>query len=456
MAPRAERARPLDMTATIASQPFPPPFAEAGEAPPTLFTRARLIDPATEREELGGLLVEDGVIRDFGPSVTGAPEGATVIDCGGDVLAPGLVDMRVFVGEPGFEYRETIKSATRAAAAGGVTTIVASSATQPPVDDPSVVDFLLRRARGRGLVRVAPMAALTKGRDGREIAEFGLLKRAGAVAFGDSKRTVESALVMRRALTYARDFDALVIADLRDGTLGGGAMNEGEFASRLGLPGSPREAETIPLARDLALVRLTRGRYHAALVTCAMSLDLIRRAKADGLAVTAGTSINHLSLNEMDVGDYRTFLKLNPPLRAEEDRLAMVEALAQGLVDVVVSDHDPQDVETKRQPFGDCAPGAIGLETMLAAGLRLVQSGAIGLPRLLAAMSSKPAALLDLPQGRLAKGAPADLIRFDPEEPWVVDPALLASRCKNTPFDGARMQGRVKLTMVAGKTVFEA
>lgn len=440
----------------MSARSFPPPFADATLAPPVLLTRARLIDPAAERQEQGGVLIENGVIRDFGPGVTSAPEGARIVDCGGDVVAPGLVDMRAFVGEPGFEYRETIKTATRAAAAGGVTTLVASSATQPAVDDPSVVDFLLRRARDRGLVRVAPMAALTKGREGKEISEFGLLRRAGAVAFGDSTRTVESALVMRRALTYARDFDALVVAHLHDATLGGGAMNEGEFASRLGLPGAPREAESIPLARDLALVGLTRGRYHAGVVTCALSLDLVRRAKAQGLPVTAGASINHLSLNELDVGDYRTFLKLRPPLRAEADRLALVEALALGLIDVVVSDHDPQDVETKRLPFGDCAPGAIGLETMLSAGLRLVQSGAIGLPRLLAAMSSKPAALLGLPQGRLAKGAPADLIRFDPDEPWVVDPARLASRCKNTPFDGARMHGRVKLTMVAGKIVFEA
>jgi dihydroorotase len=433
---------------------FEPPFADPSNAPPVLFTRARLIDPATQREREGGLLVDGGIIRDVGPGVATAPEGATTIDCAGDVLAPGLVDMRVFVGEPGDEHRETIKTATRAAAAGGVTTIVSSSATHPAVDDPAIVDFLFRRARDRGLVRVAPMAALTKAREGREISEFGLLKRAGAVAFGDSTRTVVSALVMRRALTYARDFDALISAHLHDETLGSGAMNEGEFASRLGLPGIPREAESLPLARDLALVALTRGRYHAGVVTCRQSLDLLRRAKADGLPVTAGTSINHLSLNELDVGDYRTFLKLRPPLRAEEDRLALVAALAEGLIDVVVSDHDPQDVETKRLPFGDAAPGAIGLETMLAAGLRLVRDGALTLPALLAAMSSKPAAILGLPQGRLVKGAPADLIRFDPDEPWLVDPADLASRCKNTPFEAARMQGRVKLTMVAGKVVY--
>ena len=439
----------------MSARPFTPPFADPTPAAPVLFRNARLVDPATERETQGGLLVRDGVIADFGPTVADAPEGASIVECGGDVVAPGLVDMRVFVGEPGAEHRETIKTATRAAAAGGVTTIVASSATHPAVDDPSVVDFLLRRARDRGLVRVAPMATLTKAREGKEISEFGLLKRAGAVAFGDSTRSVESAQVMRRALTYARDFDALIVAHLHDATLGAGAMNEGEFASRLGLSGAPREAESIPLARDLALVALTRGRYHAGVVTNRLSLDLIARAKADGLPVTCGASVNNLVLNEGDIGHYRTFCRLSPPLRHETDRLALVAGLNDGVIDVVVSAHDPQDVETKRLPFGDAAPGAIGLETMLSAGLRLVQAGAVSLPRLLAAMSSKPAALLGLPQGRLAKGAPADLIRFDPDAPWVVDPAKLASRSKNTPFDGARMQGRVKLTLVAGRVVFE-
>jgi dihydroorotase len=434
---------------------FSPPFADARPAAPALFARARLIDPATGRDEIGGLLVVDGAIADLGPGVVDAPEGATRIDCGGDVVAPGLIDMRAFVGEPGAESRETIKTATAAAAAGGVTTILASAATTPAIDDPAVVDFVLRRARDRGLVRVAPSAALTKGREGAEISEFGLLARAGALAFGDATRTVANALVMRRALTYARDFGALVMAHLHDRDLAGsGVVNEGEFASRLGLPGVPREAETIPLQRDLALTALTGGRYHAAVVTCRGSLDLLRRAKEAGLPVSAGASINHLTLNEMDVGDYRTFLKLSPPLRAEEDRLALVEALADGLIDVVVSDHNPQDVEAKRQPFAECADGAIGLETMLAAGLRLVAAGQVPLPRLLAAMTSRPAELLGLPQGRLAKGAPADLVRFDPDEPWVVDPGKLRSRSKNTPFDAARLFGRVKLTMVAGKIVF--
>ncbi len=425
---------------------------------PLLFLNARLVDPAAGAEMRGGLLVRDGRIADLGPSVTreGAPAGARVIDCAGDVLAPGLVDMQAFVGEPGAEHRETIATATQAAAAGGVTTIVASPETSPAVDDPAVVDFVLRRARDTGRVRVLPMAALTKGREGREISEYGLLRQAGAVAFTDGAHAVRNALVMRRALTYARGFSALIVHFPQDPQLSGeGVMNEGELATRLGLPGVPAEAEAIMLDRDLRLVALTSARYHASIVASPLALEAIAAAKARGLPVTCGTSINHLTLNENDIGDYRTFLKLRPPLRGEDDRLALVAAVAAGVVDVIVSDHDPQDVETKRLPFAEAEYGAIGLETMLAAGLRLVHAGKLPLTRLLAAMSSRPAEILGLEQGRLQKGAPADLIRFDPDEPFVIDPARLHSRCRNTPFDGALLQGVVKQTFVDGVCVHE-
>jgi dihydroorotase len=337
-----------------------------------------------------------------------------------------------------------------------VTTLVSRPDTNPPVDDPAVVDFILRRARDAAKVRVLPSAALTKGLLGKEIAEIGLLAEAGAVAFGDGPRSVANAQTMRRALTYARDFDALILHDCADADLTGeGVMAEGERASRLGLAGVPREAETLVLDRDLRLVALTRGRYHAALVSNSLSLEALRRAKQAGLKVTAGVSINNLTLNEIDVGDYRTFLKLYPPLRSEEERLALVEALAEGLIDVVVSDHDPQDVETKRLPFAEAAAGAIGVETLLSAGLRLVVAGALSLPQLLRTMTLRPAEILGLPQGRLSLGAPADLIRFDPEAPYVLDPAKLHSRCRNTPFDGARLEGIVKLTVVAGNVAHE-
>jgi dihydroorotase len=426
---------------------------------PRALVNARLIDPAAQRELTGGVLVVDGLIREVGAAVVPAnlPAHAQIIDCGGDCVAPGLIDMRAFIGEPGAEHRETIATATLAAAAGGVTTILARPDTSPPVDEPAVVDFLLRRARDTGRVRVLPSAALTAGLKGAEIAEIGLLQQAGAVAFSDGARSICSARVFRRVMQYARDFDALVMHYAEDPDLAAeGVMNEGEFATRLGLAGIPREAEAIMLDRDIRLVNLTGARYHAALVTTALSLDIIAKAKADGLPVTCATSINHLTLNENDIGDYRTFLKLAPPLRGEDERRALVAGLASGIIDAIVSDHDPQDVETKRLPFAEAEVGAIGLETMLAAGLRLVHAGEIPLTRLIAAMTIRPAEILRLPQGRLTAGAPADLIRFDPEEPFVVDPAKLHSRCKNTPFDEARMEGKVKLTLVAGEVVYEA
>jgi dihydroorotase len=328
--------------------------------------------------------------------------------------------------------------------------------TNPPIDDPAVVDYLVRRARDTAIVRLIPAAALTKGLAGREMTELGLLREAGAAYFTDGAKSVTNAQVLRRAFTYARDVGALIVHHCEDPDLvGDGVMNEGELASRLGLHGIPREAETIMLERDLRLVRLTGGRYHAAMVSCADSIAVIARAKSEGLNVTCGVSINSLTLNENDIGPYRTFLKLSPPLRHEDDRVAMVEALAEGLIDVVVSDHNPQDVETKRVPFAECADGAIGLQTMLAAGLRLVHNGEIGLMTLLRALSTRPADILGLPQGRLATGAPADLILLDPDEPFVLDVADLHSKSKNTPLEGARLQGRVHMTVVEGRVVHE-
>jgi dihydroorotase len=419
---------------------------------PIALVNARLVDPASGEETRGGVLVAGGRIAGLGAAVTGAaaPEGARVIDCGGDVVAPGLVDLSAFVGEPGAEHRETIASAAAAAAAGGVTTLVARPDTSPPVDDPAVVDFLIRRARD-ARVRILPAAAITKGLAGEEMAEMGLLREAGAVAFSDGPHSIRHSGVLRRAMTYARDLDALVMHYCEDRGLAGGVAAEGAFASRLGLAGVPREAETVALDRDLRLAALTRARYHALFVSNALSLEAMRRAKEAGLAVSCGVSINHLTLNENDIGEYRTFLKLNPPLRGEAERLALVEGLAAGVIDVIVSDHEGQDVETKRLPFAEAAPGAVGLETLLSAALRLVKAGQVSLPKLLCALSTRPAEILGLEAGRLRVGAPADLIRFDPDEPYVLDPAKLHSRCRNTPFDEARMEGVVKLTLVGGE-----
>jgi dihydroorotase len=425
---------------------------------PILITNARIVDPSRDLDIDGDLLIADGVIRDTrrGIGAAGVPEGTEIIDCRGRIAAPGLIDMRAFVGEPGAEYRETFASASQAAAAGGVTTIVSQPDTSPAIDEPAMVDFVLRRARDTAIVRVHPMAALTKGTRGAEMTEIGLLKAAGAVAFTDGAKSVTNAQVMRRALIYARDFDALIVHHTEDPDLvGEGVMNEGEFAARLGLVGVPNTAETVILERDIRLVALAQSRYHAASVTCADSLEVLRRAKDTGLSVTAATSINHLTLNEIDVGSYRTFCKVTPPLRRETDRKALAAALASGLIDVVMSDHNPQDVETKRLPFEEAAPGAIGIETMLAAGLRLVHGGDITLPVLIKAMSTRPAELLGLAGGTLRPGSPADIVVFDPDAPWVLDPAELKSKCKNTPFDEARLTGRVVRTIVAGRTVYE-
>ena len=425
--------------------------------PPLVFADARLVEPASGRDGRGALLVADGRIADVAWGRTpDLPDGAERIECAGLVLAPGLVDLRAFVGEPGAEGRETIKTASEAAAAGGVTTLVSMPDTNPVVDDPAIVDFLLRRARDTSLVNIHPAAAITKGLAGREMTEIGLLREAGAVAFTDGARAVASAGVMRRALTYARDVGALLMPHLEEASLvGDGVMNEGELASRLGLVGIPREAETVMLERDLRLVRLTGGRYHAAMISCADSVELVARAKAAGLAVTCGVSVNNLTLNENDVGGYRTFCKLSPPLRSEDDRQALIEAVADGLVDAIVSDHNPQDVETKRLPFAEAADGAIGVETLLAASLRLVHENRVSLARLLAVLSAGPAAILGLPGGRLAAGAPADLVLFDPDEPYVLDKRDLRSRSKNSPFDEARLQGRVIRTYVGGRLVHD-
>jgi len=425
---------------------------------PILLANARIVDPSRDLDIVGDLLIADGVIREAkkGIGAAGVPEGTDVIDCRGKLVAPGLVDMRAFVGEPGAGHRETLASASQAAAAGGVTTVICQPDTSPVIDDPATVDFVLRRARDTAIVHVHPMAAITKGLEGKEMTEIGLLKAAGAVAFTDGDRSVTNAQVMRRALTYASDFDALIVHHTEDPDLvGDGVMNEGEFATRLGLLGIPTAAETVMLERDIRLIALSGGRYHAASVTCAESLAVLRRAKDDGLAVTASTSINHITLNENDVGPYRTFLKLSPPLRAEDDRKHLVAALASGLIDIVMSDHNPQDVEVKRLPFAEAVAGAIGLETMLVAGLRLVHSGELELMTLLRAMSTRPAELLGLPGGTLKSGARADVIVVDLDMPWVLDPVELKSKCKNTPFDEAKLTGRVVRTIVAGRTVYE-
>lgn len=425
---------------------------------PILLANARVIDPSRDFDGPGDVLIADGVIRDNrrGIGAAGVPEGTDIVNCAGKIVAPGLIDMRAFVGEPGASHRETFASASQAAATGGITTIICQPATSPVIDNSATVDFVLRRARDTAIVNIHPMAALTKGLRGEEMTEIGLLKAAGAVAFTDGDKSVTNAQVMRRALTYARDFDALIVHHTEDPHLvGEGVMNESEFATRLGLMGIPNAAEAVMLERDMRLVALTGGRYHAGSLSCTESLDILKRARDAGLAVSASVSINHVTLNENDIGPYRTFLKVSPPLRTEDDRRALVDAVASGLIDVIMSDHNPQDVEVKRLPFAEAAPGAIGLETMLPAGLRLIHQGEIDFKTLIRAMSTRPAELLGLPGGSLRPGSAADVIVIDTDTPWVLDPDDLKSQCKNTPFDEARFSGRVVRTIVGGRTVYE-
>ena len=422
------------------------------------FRNARLIDPASGLDVKGGLLVENGRIADIGPRLfndadPGDPE---VINCHGLVLAPGLIDCRVFTGEPGAEHRESLESASAAAAAGGVTSMIVMPNTDPVIDEPSLVDFLMRRAAATAKVRVLPCAALTRGLLGETMTEVGLLTEAGAVAFTDGDRTVANARVLRRALSYAATFGALVIAHAEDPELvAHAAATEGEFATRLGLPAAPALAEVLVVERDIRLVELTGVRYHFGQISTRASLEAIASAKARGLPITCGVSANHLSLNELDVGSYYTFRKLSPPLRSEEDRAAMVEGVASGVIDVIVSSHEPQGADTKRQPFASAAAGAVGLETLLPAALALVHNGSASLTDVLKALTASPARIFGLASGTLAKGAPADLVLIDEGEPFVVDAETLHSRARNTAFEGRKFQGRAQKTFVGGECVFD-
>lgn len=423
---------------------------------PLLIENARILDPASGTDARGAVLVEEGRIADLslgGP--VGVPDGAEVINAAGLALAPGLVDMRVFTGEPGWEYRETLASAGEAAAAGGVTSFVMMPDTLPVVDDGAVVDFLIRRAKATSKVNILPAGGITKGLAGQELSEFGLMKEAGAVCLSDGRRSIQSTAMLRTAMSYAANFDMTIVHHLADaGLVGDGVMNSGLFATVLGLKGIVREAETIPLARDVQLASLTGVRYHAAQISTGASVSILNSAKSHNSKITAGISINNLCLNENDIGRYRTYFKLATPLRSEDDRQAVIEGLRSGAIDTIHSDHDPQDSEGKRQPFAEATDGAIGLETLLAAALRLHHSEEVPLLTLLRAMTSRPAEILGLEAGRIAKGAPADLILVDLDYPWQVNENALKSRSRNTSFEGARLAGKVMRTIVGGQTVF--
>jgi dihydroorotase len=423
----------------------------------TAYLNARLLDPASGLDSNGALLVENGRITDLGPNLfsDGAPSVNKIIDCKGLCLAPGLIDMRVQLREPGDEYQESIASGSLAAAAGGVTTMVCLPNTSPVIDDVSVVEFIALRASEESLVKVFCYGALTRGLVGKELTEIGLLRDAGALAFTDGIFATADALVMRRALSYSRAFDALIVQHPEEPRLASnGVMNEGEIASRLGLAAIPAEAEVIIIERDIRLVELTGGRYHVAHVSTAAAIEVIRAAKDRGLNLTCDTAAHYFALNETAVGNYRTFAKVSPPLRAESDRQAVVQGLSDGTIDAIVSDHTPHDQEAKRLPFANAAFGVVGVETLLPLTLELYHNGHLSLLGALNHVTASPAKILRLKGGELARGAPADMVLFDPDTPWQISEDALHSISKNSAFDGRPVQGRVERTIVDGRTVF--
>jgi dihydroorotase len=402
----------------------------------------------------GELLVADGKIADFGPSL-GTPDGATIIESAGAILSPGLVDMRASLGEPGYEYRETIASAGLAAAFGGITTIAVLPDSLPAIDDPALVRLIASRGEETGSVTLIPYAAATRGCAGAEMAEYGLLKAAGAVAFTDGRRAIASSRLMRRALSYASGFAARIVQHPEDAELAeGGAATEGARATIMGLPGIPAAAEAICIARDIRLAELTGGAVHFAHITTAESCALIRQAKDRGLHVTCDTAPPYFDLNETAIGDFRSYAKFSPPLRADEDRLAILAALKDGTIDAIASDHQPRDADDKRLPFAEASPGGAGLATLLAVTLAQVHAGTLGMAAALALLTEKPAKWLGIEAGVLRKGAPADLCLFNPERSWRVEAGKLPGKAQNTPFDGRALEGRVIGTWKAGKRVF--
>jgi dihydroorotase len=423
----------------------------------SVFADARLLDPATDRDGPATVVVQHGKIREIAFQRQFETELGTnfeIIDCDGLCLAPGLIDIRVRTGEPGAEPKETLKSASLAAAAGGVTTIVVQPDTDPAVDDPAMVDFIQRRGAALGLVNVRAAGAATKGRGGSRMAEIGLMYEAGALYFTDGDHVIADSRVLSRVMSYATAFNALIACRPADPWLSEGAVaTSGELATRLGLPSAPAIAERIQLERDLALVEQTGVRFLVDQISTEAALEVLSRARGRGLEVAASVSINHLCFNEVDIGDYRTFYRLDPPLRPESDRRALIEAVRDGLIEAITSAHAPAPAEDKRRPFAEAAPGAVGLETLLPAALTLHHQEGIDLLDVLRPLTEGPASLLGLEAGRLAPRAPADLVLFDPGAPVIVDADALRSKSKNSPFDGRRLQGRVARTVVAGRTV---
>ena len=430
-----------------------------GSPPRTAYLNARLLDPASGLDAPGAVLIEGNKILEAGAGLfaDGVPDGVKTVDCGGLCLCPGIIDMRVNLPEPGGEHKESFETASAAAAAGGVTSLICLPDTDPAIDNVSVVEFIARRARETNIVKIYAYASITRGREGAELTEFGILSQAGALAFTDGSRALSDALVMRRALSYAATFDLLIVQHPAEPQLTkNGQMNEGEMATRLGLSGMPAAAEGMMIERDLRLVEISGARYHAAHVTTAAAVDAIRAAKARGLPVTCDTAPHYFTLTDAATSEYRTFAKVSPPLRGEDDRLAVIEGIRDGTIDVIASDHNPQDQDSKRLPFAQAEFGIVGLETLLTLSLALYHKQEMPLLDVLQRMTVAPADILRLKLGRIARGGPADLMLFDPDKPWQIDVDAFRSKSKNSPFDEMPTQGKVLRTIVAGRTLYEA
>ena len=425
---------------------------------PIVYSNAQLIDPGTKLNTKGGLITQGDKIVDLGEHLyqSGFPEDAYVIDCKNNILAPGLIDIHVHLREPGHEHKETIKTGGESAAAGGVTTVCCMPNTDPVIDNVALIEFIQRRAREAKSVKVFPFAAVTKGLKGEQLTEMGMLSEAGAIAFTDDGLPVTDSQVMRRALAYAKNFGAIVSQHAEDLSLTScGCMAEGPVATKLGLPGIPDASEVVMIERDIRLVEITGGRYHVAHISTEEGVAAVRKAKEQGLDVSCEAAPHHFTLTDDDVGNYRTFAKMAPPLRNEKNRRAIVDGLRDGTIDAIATDHAPHDQESKRVPMQHAANGVVGLETLLPLTLDLVNKGELTLIDALSRITSSPANLLDLENGHLRKNGPADLVLFDPNAEWTVKLENLYSKSKNTPFEGKLMRGQVIRTVVDGRTVFE-
>ena len=420
---------------------------------------ARIIDPKVNIDEVGGLIIDtNGQIKAVGKQVCNGnlPSSVEKIDLKKNILIPGIIDMRVFVGEPGYEYKENFRTLSNAAVSGGVTSVVSMPNTSPVIDNVSMVDFIKRRGRDKSKINIYPAASLTKNTDGKQMTEYGLLKKKGIIGFTDGIRTVQNPQLMGRIMNYAGEFDALIMQHAEDNTLSeGGYINEGEISTRLGLKGIPAVAEKIIVERDLAFLEEYFCRYHISQISSKKTLSVIKKAKEDGKIFTTGVSINNLSLNENDIGDFKTFLKLSPPLRTEEDRLSLIQGIKNGLIDVIVSDHKPEDEESKRLTFSQAATGATGIETLLPLALELFHNGSIKLDKVISLITTNPAKILGIDKGDLQIGKNADLSVIDINKPWVVNKAKLLSKSKNTPIEDRKLLGQIIKTFIKGEVIFE-